>query len=100
VWRSKFLIYVKKTYFILAYFNFQDIPVDLLKENERVSPEYVEREKSKLILIDTRTPGEFAMCKIEDSSNFPYGDFDQQMEEIKNLVGRSQELDPSLKGTN
>jgi hypothetical protein len=58
----------------------------------------VHREKSKLLLIDVRTSGEFEMCKIPESINFPYPELQHNLDQMKTQVSEILEQKPGIKG--
>jgi rhodanese-related sulfurtransferase len=72
--------------------------VELLAENERISPSDVKENKANLILVDVRSKGEFGMCSIEDSLNFPYGNLEHNIEKLKERVLLAKDAKPVVKG--
>lgn len=76
----------------------QDVPVEALAENERISPVDVKKNKSNLILVDVRSKGEFGMCSIEDSLNFPFGNLEHSIDKLKENVLLARETKPDVKG--
>jgi rhodanese-related sulfurtransferase len=77
---------------------FKDVPVQLLKENERMSPVEVKVKKQELILVDVRSNGEFGMCAIDESINFPIAKFEHKLEELKTQVLCAIKENPTAKG--
>ncbi|XP_065352154.1 adenylyltransferase and sulfurtransferase MOCS3 [Cloeon dipterum] len=69
----------------------EDVPVTLLKDEERVTPTFVQKEKPNLLLIDVRSKGEFGMCAIEGSVNHPYNDFETRLKDIKTSADLAKE---------
>ncbi|XP_059476905.1 sulfur carrier protein adenylyltransferase [Neocloeon triangulifer] len=74
----------------------EDVPVKALEDHERVTPDYVKAELDKLLLVDVRTEGEFGMCAIQGSVNFPFKDFEQILPEVKKAVLEAKQNSPSL----
>jgi hypothetical protein len=72
--------------------------VELLAENERISPVEVKDNKSNLIFVDVRSKGEFGMCSIEDSLNFPFGNLEHTIDKLKEQVLLSRDTKPVAKG--
>jgi rhodanese-related sulfurtransferase len=76
----------------------KDVPVELLAESERISPSDVNENKSNLILVDVRSKGEFGMCSIEDSLNFPFGNLEHNLDKLKEQVLLAKDTKPVVKG--
>lgn len=72
--------------------------MELLAENERISPEDVKEHKLNLILVDVRSKGEYGMCSIENSLNFPFRNLEHTIEKLKEQVLLAKDARPFAKG--
>ncbi|KAF4520506.1 hypothetical protein B566_EDAN004824 [Ephemera danica] len=61
-------------------------PLQLLAIESRLSPREVLAKQEHLLLLDVRSPGEFGMCHIEGSLNFPINSLSDSLTTIQHLV--------------